>query len=369
MKLSNFNTQSYQLNLSDKINIIRKHFPQLEQLNFNCYQSSIMNYRLRAEFRVWHNDDALDYIVFDPLTKEKIIVDTFPTASKLINQAMPLVLAYVKQKAVLRNKLFQIDFLSTLSGELLISLLYHKSLDASWLAAAKIFKQQLQQSFTVVDIIGRARKQKLVVDRDYVIEQITLQDSVLKYQQFENSFTQPNGVVAPKMLEWARNVTANSSGSLLELYCGNGNFAIALADNFEQVLATEISKSSVAAALYNINLNRKSNIKVARLAADEFTQAFDGVRVFRRLQDSDIDIKSYNFSTILIDPPRSGVDIKTLSLVARFDKVIYISCNINTLLQNLSSLKATHKVEHLAFFDQFPYTDHLEIGVVLTKLT
>lgn len=51
--------------------------------------------------------------------------------------------------------------------------------------------------------------------------------------QVEGSFSQPNGRVCCKMLEWAQKVTSGStSGDLLELYCGNGNFTIALAENF-----------------------------------------------------------------------------------------------------------------------------------------
>ena len=49
--------------------------------------------------------------------------------------------------------------------------------------------------------------------------------------------------------------------------------------------------------------------------------------------------------------------------------VLYISCNPETLGDNLATLSATHNIESLAFFDQFPYTHHLESGVVLSKKT
>lgn len=51
--------------------------------------------------------------------------------------------------------------------------------------------------------------------------------------QVEGAFSQPNGKVCCKMLEWAHSVTEGSqSGDMLELYCGNGNFTCALAGNF-----------------------------------------------------------------------------------------------------------------------------------------
>jgi tRNA (uracil-5-)-methyltransferase len=47
--------------------------------------------------------------------------------------------------------------------------------------------------------------------------------------------------------------------------------------------------------------------------------------------------------------------------------VLYISCSPETLSQNLATLSKTHSIQSLAFFDQFPYTPHLESGVILTR--
>ncbi|TOJ95044.1 tRNA (uridine(54)-C5)-methyltransferase TrmA, partial [Vibrio parahaemolyticus] len=69
----------------------------------------------------------------------------------------------------------------------------------------------------------------------------------------------------------------------LELYCGNGNFSLALAQNFDRVLATELAKPSVVSAQYNIAANKIDNVQILRLSAEEFTQAIEGKREFRRL--------------------------------------------------------------------------------------
>jgi tRNA (uracil-5-)-methyltransferase len=128
------------------------------------------------------------------------------------------------------------------------------------------------------------------------------------YRQVENSFTQPNAAMNIQMLEWALGATKDSTGDLLELYCGNGNFSLALARNFDRVLATEIAKPSVAAAQYNIAANHIDNVQIIRMSAEEFTQAMNGVRDFNRLQG--IDLKGYQCETIFVDPPRSGLDAK-----------------------------------------------------------
>ncbi len=137
--------------------------------------------------------------------------------------------------------------------------------------------------------------------------------------------------------------------------------------HFRQVLATEVSKTSVYAAQWNIEANRRDNIKIARLSAEEFTEAYTQSREFRRLQEQGISLKDYGFSAIFVDPPRAGVDEETLKLVSQFDNIIYISCNPETLRANLDTLCRTHTVKRAALFDQFPFTHHIESGVWLKK--
>jgi tRNA (uracil-5-)-methyltransferase len=361
---SHIHPSNYEKQLSDKQEFIGKLFEDFSLPEYELYTSDTMNYRLRAEFRVWHDGDELYYIMFNQETKEKYRVDDFPVASKLINHAMKALLAEIRNIKVLRFKLFQVDFLSTLSGELLISLLYHKPLDAEWELAAKQLKLTMSDH-APTDIIGRAKKQKIIVDKDYVMEHLTVGDNKYIYQQVENSFTQPNGGVNQKMLLWAQQASTNSKGDLIELYCGNGNFSIALAHNFERVLATEISKTSVKSAQINIEANHIKNLDIVRMSSEEFSQAMNGERQFRRLEG--FDLTKYSYDTVLVDPPRSGLDKDSVELVSRFEKIIYISCNPETLKENLALLVNTHTIEKFALFDQFPYTHHIECGVILTR--
>ena len=72
------------------------------------------------------------------------------------------------------------------------------------------------------------------------------------------------------MLTWACDAAQNLGKDMLELYCGNGNFTLPLSQHFNQVLATEVSKTSVNAAQWNIEANQITNLKIARLSAEEF---------------------------------------------------------------------------------------------------
>ncbi|KFZ36602.1 tRNA (uracil-5-)-methyltransferase [Shewanella mangrovi] len=364
MKLSSMDPALYPQQLAEKQQLLTQAFAPFSAPTLEVFASAPAHYRMRAEFRVWHDGDDLYYCVFDQELKAIQRCDQFLPASTLINDMMLALVEELKPNMVLRHKLFQVDFLSTLSGEILVSLLYHRQLGEDWVAEAEALKQRLSQRFNV-DIIGRARKQKHVLHREFVVEQLTVNGHQYQYQQVENSFTQPNAKVAEKMLEWALDCTQNSQGDLLELYCGNGNFSVALAQNFNKVLATELAKPSVESAQYNIAANKIENLQIIRMSAEDFSDAITGKREFKRL--GDIDLSSYQCNTIFVDPPRSGLDQATLDMVQGYEHILYISCNPETLANNLEQLSKTHRMIRFAMFDQFPYTEHVEAGVLLSR--
>lgn len=316
---------------------------------------------MRAEFKAWQEDGAMDFAMFrQGEYKKPYIVDSFPAGSITIQQLMPLLRLKINQSHDLRRKLFQVEFLTTTSEESVITLIYHKPLDDSWLQAATELAHQLK-----VNIVGRSRKQKYVIGRDFVTEEFRVADRIYRYQQVEASFTQPNAVACQAMLNWVYEQTEKTHEDLLELYCGNGNFTLPLARRYNRVLATEVSKTSIKSALYNCELNAIDNIAFVRMSSEEITQALNAERPFRRLQHINLD--SYRFSTVFVDPPRAGLDAQTNKLVQRFDNIIYVSCNPETLRENVQQLIHSHRIKRMALFDQFPFTPHRECGVVLTK--
>lgn len=295
-------TEQYEAQLAEKVARLQSMMAPFSDLVPEVFRSPVSHYRMRAEFRLWHDGDDLYHIMFDQQTKSRIRVDTFPAASQLINTLMKAMIAGVRDNHALRHKLFQIDYLTTLSNQAVVSLLYHKKLDEEWREAATALRDALRAQGLNVHLIGRATKTKIELDQDYIDERLPVAGTEMIYRQVENSFTQPNAAMNIQMLEWALEVTKDSKGDLLELYCGNGNFSLALARNFNRVLATEIAKPSVAAAQYNIAANHIDNVQIIRMAAEEFTQAMNGVREFNRLQG--IDLKRYQCETIFVDPPQ-----------------------------------------------------------------
>ena len=338
-----------------------------------------------------------------PPKPKKVRVDQFPVASKLINELMSILRQHVMSTEILKRKLFQVNFHTTLSGNAMVTMVYHRKLDDEWKKAAEELRIKLATAEhcrgasaaadspalnPCVHVIGRSRKMKICLDEAEVEETLVVganedQKKTYTYVQVEGAFSQPNGGVCQHMLSWAQSVTAppptlialedsNNNGDddehkhdLLELYCGNGNFTIALAENFRKVVATEISKTSVAAAHKNITLNSIGNIFVARMSSEEFTEAWKTGKQMNRLKD--LDFSTLQLKTLLVDPPRAGLDDQTLQLLTRFDNVVYISCNPDTLHANLAAVKDVFEIKRFAVFDQFPYTHHIEVGAYLQK--
>ncbi|MCK6413756.1 MAG: tRNA (uridine(54)-C5)-methyltransferase TrmA [Azonexus sp.] len=374
MPLPTIDPAQYDAQLAAKVARFKADFAPYALPEPNVLASAPSHYRLRAEFRVWHHRDEqgredLDYAMFDPDDpKRPILMADYPVACAAICELMPRLKAAVLAQEILHKRFYAVEFLATLAGDLLVTMIYHKKLDTEWEAAARALAEQLG-----VGILGRSRGQKLILDRDWVQEELEVAGQLLRYRQLEGGFTQPNGGVNRQMLAWARHQAgevaatrpAGAGNDLLELYCGNGNFTVALAPLFDRVLATEMAKTSVHAAQHNLADNSIANTALVRLASEEVSAALAGRESFQRLKD--IDLASYRFSTLFVDPPRSGLDPATLELAAGFEHILYISCNPQTLLANVTALHASHEIVTAAVFDQFPYTHHLECGLLLKR--
>ena len=357
--------KNYDEQLNYKIQREKDRFSNLTTCDFDIIKSTPKNFRNRAEFRVWwekdeqNNKDILTYAMND-FNKEILKIDSCEIVNEDIKNLMPKLLTELEKSMILSFRLFSIEFLVSSTSDMLVTLIYHKKLEDEWINLAKQIEQKLN-----IKIIGRSRKQKIVLSSDFINECLNINSQEFKFAYEENGFTQPNTSVNIKMIEWVLNNTKDSNKDLCELYCGGGNFTIPLSKKFSKVLATEISKTSIKSALRNCALNNIENIDFIRMSSEEFVEALNEVRVFNRLKN--IDLKSYDFDTIFMDPPRSGLDDTTRTLAKKFENIIYISCNPETLYRDLEELLKTHKIVRFVLFDQFAFSEHIESGVILEK--
>lgn len=333
-------------------------------MNFDIIKSEKKAFRNRAEFRIWWEKDEngkeiLSYAMND-FNKNILEINSCQIVSSHIQEIMPKLLDLLMSELTLSYKLFAVEFLGSTTNDMLVTLIYHKKLDEKWNELAKQIEEKLN-----IKIMGRSRKQKIVLSSESINETLTINNQNFKFAYQEGGFTQPNTNVNVQMIEWVLNNIETSPNDLCELYCGGGNFTIPLSTKFNKVLATEISKTSIKSALKNCELNNINKISFIRMSAEEFVQGLQEIRTFNRLKD--VNLKDYNFDTIFMDPPRSGLDDTTRALAKDFEQIIYISCNPETLHRDLIELTKTHEIVKFALFDQFAYTNHIESGVILKK--
>ena len=279
---------------------------------------------------------------------------------------------------------------------------------------------------TAFNLLGRSKGVSVLIgDANHVVERLRLRDGrVLAYHQPEGAFSNPNAFVAEHTVNWLRDVSAataapatralrakrrqslfsQASGdeahptdrspptdpplpSLLELYCGNGNHTVALASSFASVAAVELSAPLCDAARANLARNGVSNARVFRAPSEAVArralrrrgarelgaeapepEAFKNASVSDDCVVASLDVDA--FDCVLVDPPRAGLDPDTLALVKKFDVVLYVSCDPNSLLANATAkdgLAESHALRRFAVFDHFPYTRHVEVGAAWVR--
>lgn len=348
----------YEEQVEFKKGFIRREFEPFYNGEFEFFASQKAGYRTRAEFGIWREGEELSYTMHGAKAK-RVFVDECPKVAAPIANLMPRLLGALAKNQILKEKLFGAEFISCASG-ILATLLYHKRLGE----AEQGEIESLAREFAGyrVTIAARAKGQKLLSGELNLQDRLNIGDKIYKFTFGDGAFIQPNTAVNEKMIAWAKGCVERGA-DLLELYCGHGNFTVAMAEKFKRVLATEISKSSIANALKNCELNGVNNIKFLRMSAEELISAFGREREFNRLRE--LDIFSYDFSHVLVDPPRAGLDASVINFIKNYENIVYISCSPQSLKRDMAQLDATHEVVKFAVFDQFANTAHIECGVLL----
>lgn len=191
--------------------------------------------------------------------------------------------------------------------------------------------------------------EKLVYGESFLIQTI----NNLNFKVSPKSFFQINIETASNLYNEATKNIENENTSV-DLYSGTGTITMLLAKKSKKVIGIEIVKDAVEDAKNNMILNNIDNI------------IFKCGKVERIIDE----IKNLDIDTLVMDPPRSGSDKKTLNDIMKLkpNKIIYISCNPVTLARDYNVLKEIYKIETINVFDMFPQTQHVETVCVLEKM-
>ncbi len=178
---------------------------------------------------------------------------------------------------------------------------------------------------------------KVIYGNEYIKIKIKNYIYAVNYNSFFQVNVDMTTKLYDKILEYA-----GEGETLLDLYCGAGTIGIYLANNFKRVYGVEINKDAIVGANLNKKINNVDNIWFECKKANE--------------------IKDISASVIVVDPPRSGLDKKTINnlLNSNSKKIVYVSCNPITLARDIKLLEDKYTVEDITLFDMFPNTKHVE---------
>ena len=170
-------------------------------------------------------------------------------------------------------------------------------------------------------------------------------------------FIQVNGAINELIVELAVDWLAPDKNSqVLDLFCGLGNFSLALARRAGRVLGVEGDTSLVKKAGENAAANGLANAEFQ--ARDLFSDAVS-------------DWDPGTFSHVLVDPPRSGAieALKTLCTKVAPNALAYVSCNPATLARDAAYLTGPggYQLTRLAVADMFPHTTHVESAALFVR--
>jgi tRNA (uracil-5-)-methyltransferase len=324
--------------------------------DLSFYKSPEKGFRTRAEFGFKSHNANLNFTMVQ--NKTRFNVDKLDICHPKINTLMGMLKEELSFHKELYDYLFQVEFQVSRNEDSFITLIYHKVLDSEWHKEAQLLSKKILSS-----IIGRSRNQKIIIGKDFIEEEYKVCNSNTKILLYEQCFSQPNPYACDHMLTWTKENISNY-GNLVELYCGIGTFTIPLASCFDSVLATENNRSCRNGLMQNLSINNITNVHTGRLSGEETLEAVLGKRLFRRLDN--IDLRNNKYETLFLDPPRDGLNDYTIDKMKDFKQIIYMSCGFNSLIKDLKKINKSHNIVKAALFDQFPFTDHMETGVLLT---
>ena len=300
----------------------------------------IDHYRLRAQFNVRTKDGKQRIGFFRQGSYDLIEVEDAFLLHPIINQTLNAIRALSPQLPVLK----EVHINASPSGE--VHILLHCE-QASYPFLKSFFSDLTKTVPQVIGITGFAHKK-----RAFAIgkNQLVLQVEGLTLHATEGNFFQVNWEQNKNMVRTVLEFAAlTGEETVLDLYCGVGNFSLPLAKKAKNVIGIESGYSAIEDAKANAALNGLTNTEF--ISSD----MQNGLKMLLQ--------RKMRANKIVLDPPRAGATLKTLERVLAFvpRKIIYVSCNPATVARDLKHFERFGFVlERLQPIDMFPYTYHIE---------
>ncbi|WP_459129720.1 23S rRNA (uracil(1939)-C(5))-methyltransferase RlmD [Guggenheimella bovis] len=176
----------------------------------------------------------------------------------------------------------------------------------------------------------------------------------LKFQISSKSFFQVNRTMTEVLYDTALKYAGLTKNDIvIDGYSGIGTITLKLAEKAKCVYGVENNKDAVRDAINNAKKNGIQNVQFSAMETGAFLENFEGP----------VDV-------VVLDPPRSGLDPLTRSMLLekKPKRIVYVSCNPETLASDVEELKKSYHVQAVQPVDMFPWTKHVETVVLMSRV-
>ena len=246
------------------------------------------------------------------------------------------------------------------TGEYMVVLVTASPVFPSKQNFCKALRSKHPEITTIVQNINQRTDSLVISDRENVLYGKGFIEDILCGKRFKisaRSFYQVNQVQTEvlygKAIEYAG---LTGKEVVLDAYSGIGTIGIIASDKAKQVVSVELNRDAVRDAIQNAKRNGVKNVNFYTEDAGDFMQKL-------ALEGSKVDV-------VFMDPPRQGSSVAFIEalLSLKPDRVVYVSCGPESLARDLKLLTAGgYKVKKAECVDMFPFTEHVETVVLMSK--
>ena len=247
------------------------------------------------------------------------------------------------------------------TGEIMVVLVTASPVFPSNNNFVKALREKHPEITTIVqNINGRGTsmvlgdKEHVLYGKGYIVDELC----GCRFRISSKSFYQVNSVQTEILYEKALSLSGLTGRELVvDAYCGIGTIGIIASKAAGKVIGVELNQGAVRDAVNNAKMNGIDNIRFYCNDAGRFL-----VNMAEQGENADV---------VIMDPPRSGSTEEFMDAVGKLGagKVVYVSCNPETLARDVRYMKKLgYRAVEAWPVDMFPETDHVETIVLLSKL-
>ena len=246
------------------------------------------------------------------------------------------------------------------TGEVMVVLVLASPVMPSKNNFVKALRKMHPEITTVVlNINGRntsmvlGEQEKVLYGKGYIVDELM----GMRFRISAKSFYQVNPIQTKHLYQGALDMAGlTGKERVLDAYCGTGTIGMIASRDAKEVTGVELNRDAVRDAITNAKTNQVKNICfVCQDATEYICKAAE---------------KKENFDVVLMDPPRAGSTKEFIDSVIALapERVVYVSCNPQTLARDLKWFRRGYKVEKMRPYDMFPLTDHVECVVLMSRV-